>query len=86
MARLLRRPWLVVAQPDLLSDLSRSAGSQFLQPQPASLAPEGSTGPVEVAWCELASRLILTVAIHIRGTNDRSQRRRPDDREFPKAQ
>ena len=66
MATLLRRPWLVVAQPDPLSDLSRSAGSQFSQPQPASLAPEGSTGPVEVAWCELASRLILTVAIHIR--------------------
>ena len=86
MATLLRRPRLVVAPARPFVRFERIGRFAVLAPQPASLAPEGSTGPVEVAWCELASRLILTVAIHIRGTNGRSQRRRPDDREFPKAE
>ena len=84
MATLLRRPWLALAPArPFVERIGRFA---VLAPQPASLAPEGSTGPVGRPGASPASRLILMVAIHIRGTNGRSQQRGPDDREFPKAE
>ena len=47
MATLLRRPWLALAPARPFVRFERIGTFAVLAPQPASLAPEGSTGPVE---------------------------------------
>ncbi len=70
MATLLRRPWLALAPARPFVRFERIGRFAVFAPQPASLAPEGSTGPVEVAWWEPC------VPHHFNGRNPYSRHKR----------
>ena len=70
MATLLRRPWLALASARPFVRFEPIGRFAVLAPQPASLAPEGSTGPVEAAKREPC------LPPHFNGRNPNSRHKR----------